>query len=388
MSMNGIDISSWQTGIDLSVVPCDFVIIKATGGTGYVNPDCDRAFQQGLAAGKKLGVYHFARESGYKGSAQDEADFFVDNIQGYIKKALLALDWEGEVSLGPSWAKQWLDRVYERTGVRPLIYMSNSIVNGYDWSSVVSADYGLWNAGYYAYGTPMGYNPSAPLIGGTGKWSGAAIYQYTSEGRLSGWNGNLDLNVFYGDAAAWDAYAGGSGDSQVPTHSPAPQPTPSPSGGSYTVKSGDTLSGIAADYGTTVSALVQLNGIANPDLIYVGQVINLPGGTSGGGTSATTYTVQSGDTLSGIAAKFGTTYQKIAADNGIANPNLIYAGQVLMINGGGSGASGGAQYYTVQSGDTLSGIAARYGTTYQALAALNGISNPNLIYAGQRIRVM
>ncbi|HBA0083961.1 TPA: endolysin, partial [Enterococcus faecium] len=54
--MNGIDISSHQTGIDLSKVPCDFVIIKATGGTGYVNPDCDRAFQQALALGKKIGV--------------------------------------------------------------------------------------------------------------------------------------------------------------------------------------------------------------------------------------------------------------------------------------------------------------------------------------------
>ena len=67
--LNGIDISSWQTGIDLSVVPCDFVVIKATGGIGYVNPDCDRAYQQAKAQGKKLGFYHYAREKGYKGSA-------------------------------------------------------------------------------------------------------------------------------------------------------------------------------------------------------------------------------------------------------------------------------------------------------------------------------
>ena len=174
MSMNGIDISSWQTGIDLSKVPCDFVIIKATEGVTYVNPDCDRAFQQGADLGKKLGVYHFAG----KNEAFAEAEYFVDHIRGYIKKAVLALDWEGNgVSRGPAWAKDWLDRVYQLTGVKPLLYMSNSTVHAYDWTSVVNGDYGLWNAGYYKGNTPMGYNPGAPLLGGTGAWKFAALYQ-------------------------------------------------------------------------------------------------------------------------------------------------------------------------------------------------------------------
>lgn len=213
MSMNGIDISSWQSGIDLSVVPCDFVIIKATEGTTYVNPDCDRAYQQAKKLGKCLGVYHFA--SG--GDANAEADYFLNNVKGYVGEAVLVLDWEADaVPKGVSWAKQWLDRVYAKTKVRPMIYMSNSVVNSYDWSSV-AANYGLWNAGYYAYGTPMGYNPDAPLIGGTGAWTGgAAMYQYTSEGQLSGWSGNLDLNVFYGDRTAWNKYAG-KGNATVPT---------------------------------------------------------------------------------------------------------------------------------------------------------------------------
>ena len=81
MSMNGIDISSWQKGINLNVVPCDFVIVKATGGTGYVNPDFTRAMNQAVNAGKKVGVYHYAREEGCKGSAVAEADFFVKTVQ-------------------------------------------------------------------------------------------------------------------------------------------------------------------------------------------------------------------------------------------------------------------------------------------------------------------
>ena len=80
--------------------------------------------------------------------------------------------------------------------------------------------------------------------------------------------------------------------------------------GTYTVKSGDTLSRIAAKYGTTVAKLVEINGIKNPNLIRVGQVLRLPGG-------AVKYTVVAGDTLSRIAAKYGTTVAKLAADNGI-----------------------------------------------------------------------
>src|SRR5699024_5202192 len=79
MSLNGIDISSHQTGIDLAKVPCDFVICKATEGVGYVNPDCGRAYAQGQKLGKKLGVYHFATG---KSSGAKEAGFFLQNIRG------------------------------------------------------------------------------------------------------------------------------------------------------------------------------------------------------------------------------------------------------------------------------------------------------------------
>lgn len=92
------------------------------------------------------------------------------------------------------------------------------------------------------------------------------------------------------------------------------------------------------------------------------------------------YTVKAGDTLSKIAALFGTTYQKIAADNGIANPDLIHPGQQLTINVD-------TVVYTVVAGDTLSQIAERFGTTYQKIAADNGIANPDLIRVGQKLTI-
>lgn len=120
MALNGIDIASYQAGINLSVVPCDFVICKATQGTGYVNPDCDRAYQQAKASGKLLGVYHYANG----GNAVAEADYFLSNIQGYIGEAILCLDWEWQDNAlcgtgGPAraWISNWCNRIVEKQGL-------------------------------------------------------------------------------------------------------------------------------------------------------------------------------------------------------------------------------------------------------------------------------
>lgn len=105
----------------------------------------------------------------------------------------------------------------------------------------------------------------------------------------------------------------------------------------YRVVAGDTLSGIAARFGTTAAALASANNIANPDVIYAGQVITVPsGGASAASATSGSYTVQQGDTLSGIAARFGTSVSALAASNHIANPNFIYPGEVIALGGGAS----------------------------------------------------
>ena len=178
------------------------------------------------------------------------------------------------------------------------------------------------------------------------------------------------------------------------------------SSASYTVKSGDTLSGIASQYNTTVNQIVSLNQLSNPNLIYVGQVLKLKNSqttnsssssSSTAATTAGTYTVKAGDTLSAIASRYSTSSSTLASLNSLSNPNLIYVGQVLKVSSNASTSSSTsssanstvttAASYTVKSGDTLSAIAAKYGTTYQALASTNSISNPNDIYVGQVIKV-
>ena len=161
--------------------------------------------------------------------------------------------------------------------------------------------------------------------------------------------------------------------------------TPPTGATTYTVQRNDNLTEIAARFGTTVSELVRLNNIQNPNLIYPGQVLVIrEGGSVTPPTGATTYTVQRGDTLSEIAERFGTTVSELVRLNNIQNPNLIYPGQVLVIREGGSVTPPtGATTYTVQRGDTLSEIAERFGTTVNELVRLNNIQNPNLIYPGQ-----
>ena len=156
--------------------------------------------------------------------------------------------------------------------------------------------------------------------------------------------------------------------------------TTPPSGSTtYTVQRGDTLSEIAERFGTTVNELVRLNNIADRDLIYPGQVLVIrEGGSTTPPSGMITYTVQRNDNLTSIANRFGTTVNELVRLNNIQNPNLIYPGQVLILPEGGC-----VDTYIVQRGDTLSEIAERFGTTVARLAGINGIRNTNRIYVGQ-----
>ncbi len=151
------------------------------------------------------------------------------------------------------------------------------------------------------------------------------MMQYTSKGAINGINGNVDMNNMYrdliSDIAGAEVYV-----EEKPVEQPKVEMNTEVT---YTVKSGDTLSGIASKYGTTYQELARINNISNPNLIYPGQVLKINATDTNVATK--TYTVKAGDTLSGIASKYGTTYQELAKKNGISNPNLIYPGQVIKI---------------------------------------------------------
>lgn len=209
MSLNGFDVASYQAGMNVGEAAGDFVLVKSTEGIDYTNPEFNGHAKQTLSAGKKLGVYHFIRNDS---DIKQQADYFLTVVKPYIGKAMLVLDFENTTGstiqnqTGVGLAKQWLDYVYQQTGVRPVLYTGISCENSLDWSSVVKANYGLWIAQYNNYNVVNGYQPR-DLYGSLKNWKTAVMFQYTSTGRLPGWSGDLDFDVFYGDKSAWDKYA-------------------------------------------------------------------------------------------------------------------------------------------------------------------------------------
>ncbi len=196
-SLRGIDIASWEAGINIWSVDADFVIVKVSQGTNYINPYWREWAEATLNSGKKLGLYHYAAG----GNPEDEANFFVNQIGDYIGRAVLVIDWESEQNSayaenGAWWTNRWRAQVKNRTGKTAWTYVSQSISRYYSGP--------LWIAQYANYNT-TGYQDHP--------WNEGAYTcvcrQYTSQGDISGYSGDLDLNKFYGSRQDWDAWAQG-----------------------------------------------------------------------------------------------------------------------------------------------------------------------------------
>ena len=209
--MNGIDISSWQSGIDLSRVEADFVICKATQGTYYKNPDFERAFAQGLSLGKKMGIYHYAAGS----DAVSEAEYFLAQIEPHIGQAILCLDWEKAQNAAygtddEAWCRTFMEHVREKTGVTMFLYISAGLLGDFP---TLTKEFPLWAAQYANFDKLFAY-AETPWNEGAYR---CAIRQYTSRLCLHGWSGRLDGNKAYITAAEWDAYAAGENKSEGET---------------------------------------------------------------------------------------------------------------------------------------------------------------------------
>lgn len=343
MALNGIDIASYQAGLDFSKVPCDFAIIKATQGTGYTNPDCVRAVEQAMSLGKGVGVYHYI--SG--GNAVAEADFFINSILNWIGKVMICLDWELDQNSAwgdESYLEQVINQVIARTGVPPMIYAPAS---RYNQVAEVAKRHncGLWIA-QYADMNPTGYQ-NTPWNEGAYT---CAIRQYSGSGRLNGWNGDLDLDKFYGSLDDFRKYYGSS------SSAPSKPSTSGPSGTTLQLATW-TMEGL---YGNGADRKKNLGSRYDEVQNFIDHIASADVSTLVNEVYAGMY----GDGLTRQTV-LGSRYDEV---QGAINANS-------------------AQYYTVQSGDNLGKIAIQFGTTVDQLVAWNNIANPDLIYAGQTIRV-
>jgi LysM repeat protein len=155
----------------------------------------------------------------------------------------------------------------------------------------------------------------------------------------------------------------------------------------YTVQWGDTLFSLARRFNTTVEAIVALNGLADASNIRVGQVLVIPGSSVSPPGSGQEYVVQPGDTLYSIARRFGTTVEAVQRANAIVNPTYISVGQRLVIPEGSTAPAAGGTTYTVQPGDTLYSIAAKFGKNVWDIVVANNLSEPYWIFVGQVLTI-
>ena len=215
---HGIDISSHQGGRNIAAIWADFVIVKVSEGTGYENPFWRAQAEATLAAGKRLGLYHFANDE----DAGAQARFFLDRAKAYAGRATFWLDWEADaVGLGPGPALAFLNQVAAETGSTPGFYTYQNVLSSFDWSAV-AAGFPLWVAGGPDY-SDYGRSYSDPPVPNVPYWGGGAlVHQYTEDGYLPGYSSHLDLDRLR-DRAAWDAMIGGG---HVTVSAPAASPAP------------------------------------------------------------------------------------------------------------------------------------------------------------------
>lgn len=344
--MQGIDVSNWQRGINLSTIERDFVIVKATQGTTYTSPSFADQMTQADNLGILMGSYHYIDGSG----AKAEAEHFANAISPYIGRTRPCLDWESGSN------SQWKNDLYMQqvaeefkrlTGVPITTYCS--LKAPFPWNVVANTGGTSWVAQYATSDITYGYQDNP--------WNESAyscnIRQYSGSGRLQGWGGNLDLNKCYDTREQWMAAC-------AVGNKVEPAPTPEPP--DLSIEAIDitdlTVAVMRNQYGMDEERRRNLGDRYQEVQDLINHIAYAPLQTLVDEVWADKY-----GNGSKREALLGSRFQEVRA----------------AINHG--------KIYTVVKGDTLSGIAKKYGTTVSKLASENGISNPNLIYVGQRIKV-
>ncbi len=323
MSIKGLDVSEFQGEVDWERVKAagyKFAMLRAGYGYNTIDKQFRRNASECNRIGLPVGVYWFCYAFSPEKAVQ-EADGCIDIISEYrldypvcydIEQASADYIEKQGVSFTPALAKNvvksFCDRI-ETKGYYAMFYTNRNFLDTY-LGTELSKRYAYWYARY------------ADRFDGTD----CGIWQYTSTGSVPGITGNVDLDLGYTN---YPSVIKKAGLNHLSASSPSPSPVPEYI--TYVIQPGDTLSGIARRYGTTVTALTQLNKLSDPDKIYAGNTLKVPENGTGVDSSTQYYTIRPGDTLSEIARRFGTTVSALTRLNGISDPDKIYAGNRIRI---------------------------------------------------------
>ena len=362
----GIDISEFQGEIDFEEVRrsgIEAVYIRVGAGE-YTDEYFAENYERAKAAGLKIGFYHYVTARSVE-EGRRQARFFASLAAGREPDMRLAMDFEYFGSLSVSQinaiSEAYLDELTALTWREAVIYSDLSNARNI-FSRALAEKYPLWAAQYGAD------EPSA-----NGKWREWVGFQYTDEGRVGGIYGNVDRNIFTEGIFLSDS---GRIDGEKRTTVRARTQTLT-----VYVRAGDTLWAIAREYGTTVEAIARENRIVDPNKIFAGERLRITLPARGSGEEI--YNVRRGDTPISIAGKFGVTLSALEDRNGLERGETIYAGDKLSI----PGARMSGEFYVVRPGDTLFYISRRTGVPIRTLVGINRIKDPDLIYAGEHLKL-
>lgn len=362
----GIDISEFQGEIDFEEVRrsgIEAVYIRVGAGE-YTDEYFAENYERAKAAGLKIGFYHYVTARSVD-EGRRQARFFASLAAGREPDMRLAMDFEYFGSLSVSQinaiSEAYLDELTALTRREAVIYSDLSNARNI-FSRALAEKYPLWAAQYGAD------EPSA-----NGKWREWVGFQYTDEGRVGGIYGNVDRNIFTEGIFLSDSWRI-DGEKRTTVRARTRTLT-------VYVRAGDTLWAIAREYGTTVEAIARENRIVDPNRIFAGERLRITLPARGSGEEI--YTVRRGDTPISIAGKFGVTLSALEDRNGLERGETIYAGDKLSIPG--AGMSG--EFYVVRPGDTLFYISRRTGVPIRTLVGINRIKDPDLIYAGEHLKL-
>ncbi|EQC84728.1 1,4-beta-N-acetylmuramidase [Lactococcus cremoris subsp. cremoris TIFN7] len=387
----GVDWSVYNDTYGKSGLPTDKFVISQIGGHNkygiYWQSTYPTQVQSSIAQGKRAHTYIWWEDVIDYSTAKTVMDTMLAKIQT-PKGSIVALD--AEFGMQSTDVTLWALKYIKDHGYTPLLYGYKSYLTDNFFLDKIVKNYGLWMAGY-------GWNTikSAPDYSDFPSYDNIQIWQFTSNYVNGELDGNVDLTGItdkgYEDGnatkpdTATPAIENGKEANEVKGNDVEVGMTVKVNFGAKNYAIGETIPQwvkgqphkIIQKNGDTVL----LDGIMS--WLSVHDVETIDASTSQPTTPAKSYIVKQGDTLKGIASNLGTNWQELARQNSLSNPNMIYTGQVIRFTGGQYGAT--SRTYTVHSGDNLSSIASRLGTTVQSLVSMNGISNPNLIYAGQTL---
>lgn len=375
----GQDVSSYQLSdfeymLQRKQLGSEFTIVKLGGSGGfegehYQNPKASAQLANASKSGQDVAGYFWGQFGSDRLMAQKMAGYAVSDAHrtGLKQGAAIALDYEQGASMSSTANTdaiiEFMSAIKD-AGYKPLLYSGAYYMKRYVDIERIGKQFGtcLWVASYKTTGLQLApdfaYFPSMNYV---------AMWQFADN--WHGTDGNVELvSVIKGDVK----------------NNVTVKPTVTVSGSYYTIQPGDSWWSIANRFGMDMYQLAQLNGMSINTVIHPGQKIRVKGTIKNGAkpvknTNTSFYVVKPGDSWWNIAAKHGLSMYTLAARNGKTIYTVIHPGDKLTISGQTT------RIYTVKSGDTLSSISTRLGVSVGTLATRNHISNPNLIFVGQRL---